>query len=145
MLRTITIFLASSVELKDDREKFEQFIGRKNKTLNEHNQFIELVIWEDFIDAMSRTRLQDEYNMTIRESDIFILLFATKVGRYTREEFEIAFRKFQEANKPQIFTYFKCTPVTLANISREDIQSLWDFQDRLKTLGHYWTEYQAMI
>lgn len=68
--QTITIFLTSSAELKYDREKFEQFIGRKNKTLIEHDRFIKLVIWEDFIDAMFQTRLQDEYNKAIRESDI---------------------------------------------------------------------------
>ena len=142
MSQTITIFLASSAELKDDREKFEQFIGRKNKTLIEHDRFIKLVIWEDFIDAISQTRLQDEYNKAIRESDIFVMLFATKVGQYTREEYETAFGQFRESNKPLIYTYFKKAPVTLANIPREDVLSLWDFQDRLKTLGHYYSEYE---
>jgi hypothetical protein len=97
MSQTITIFLASSEELKDDREKFRQFIGDKNKILNKRNQFIELVIWEDFIDAMSKTRLQDEYDKAVRESDIFVMLFATKVGPYTLEEFENAFGQFQES------------------------------------------------
>ncbi|NUO84275.1 hypothetical protein HUU05_29730 [candidate division KSB1 bacterium] len=31
MSQTIKIFLASSAELKEDREQFEQFIGRKIK------------------------------------------------------------------------------------------------------------------
>lgn len=141
MPQTITIFLASSEELKDDREKFEQFIGRKNKILNEHGQFIKLVIWEDFIVVMSKTRLQDEYNKAIRESDIFVMLFANKVGKYTREEFETAFGQFKETNKPRIYTYFKKAPVIVDDIPREDIQSLWDFQDRLKILGHFWTKY----
>jgi formylglycine-generating enzyme required for sulfatase activity len=141
MPQTIVIFLASSAELKDDREKFEQFIDRKNKILVERDRFIKLVIWEDFIDAMSKTRLQDEYDKAVRESDIFVMLFATKVGPYSREEFEAAFGQFQESNKPRIYTYFKTAQVTLSDIPREDIQSLWDFQDRLKALGHYWTEY----
>ena len=141
MSQTITIFLASSAELKDDREKFEQFIGRKNKTLIEHDRFIKLVIWEDFNDAMSQTRLQDEYNKTIRECDIFVMLFHTKMGKYIREEFETAYRQFQESGKPHIYTYFKTVLVPLKNIPREDIQNLWDFQDRFKVLGHFWTEY----
>ncbi|MCI0495130.1 SUMF1/EgtB/PvdO family nonheme iron enzyme [candidate division KSB1 bacterium] len=139
MSQTIKMFLASSSELKEDREAFEQFIGRKNKTLMKSDQFIELVIWEDFIDAMSKTRLQDEYNKAVKESDIFVMLFATKVGPYTREEFETAFGQFQETSKPRIYTYFKKAPVTLDSIPREDIQSLWNFQDRLKELGHFWT------
>ena len=30
----------------------------------------ELVLWEDFIDVMSQTRPQDEYNKTIRDCDL---------------------------------------------------------------------------
>ncbi len=142
MSQTIRIFLASSIELKDDREKLEQFIGRKNKTLNEKGQFLKLEIWEDFIDAMSKTRLQDEYNKAVRDCDLFVMLFATKVGRYTREEFETAFGQFQESGKPMIYTWFKTAKVDLGKIPREDVKSMWDFQDRLKALGHFWTEYE---
>jgi hypothetical protein len=78
MPQTVKIFLASSAELKDDREQFEQFIGRKNKTLHPNGRFFDLVIWEDFIDALSKTRLQEEYNKAVRGCDIFVMLFATK-------------------------------------------------------------------
>ena len=142
MSQSVKIFLASSAELKDDSEKFEQFIGRKNKLLNKKNRFLELVIWEDYIDAMSKTRLQDEYNKAVENADIFVMLFATKVGPYTREEFETAFGTFQETNRPLIFTYFKTAAVELGTISREDIQSLWDFQDRLNELEHFSAKYE---
>ena len=142
MPHTIKIFLASSAELKADREKFEQFIGRKNKTLNQNGCFIELVIWEDFIDAMSRKRLQGEYNKVVQTCDIFVMLFATKVGRYTREEFEAAFGQFQESGKPWIYTFFKTAAVKISQIPREDMLSLYDFQDRLNALGHFWKEYE---
>ena len=61
------IFLASSSELKDDRQQFEIFINRKNKEWVDRGVFLELVIWEDFLDAMSQTRLQDEYNKAIKQ------------------------------------------------------------------------------
>ena len=67
MSKPLKIFLASSAELKDDREDFERFIGRKNKTLQEKGLFIKLEKWEDFIDAMSKTGLQDEYNKAVQE------------------------------------------------------------------------------
>ncbi|MEM9276584.1 MAG: hypothetical protein AAGA80_27125, partial [Cyanobacteria bacterium P01_F01_bin.143] len=86
--RIIKIFLASSSELKGDREQFEILIGRENKEYIRKGIFLELVIWEDFLDAMSATRLQDEYNKTIAECDVFVSLFWTKVGQYTEEEFE---------------------------------------------------------
>ena len=100
------------------------------------------MIWEDYIDAMSKTRLQDEYNKAVENADIFVMLFATKVGPYTREEFETAFGTFQETNRPLIFTYFKTAAVELGTISREDIQSLWDFQDRLNELEHFSAKYE---
>lgn len=78
----IKIFLASSSELKRDRDEFEKFIGRKNKVLNKQDVFIELVIWEDFIDHISETGLQDEYNKEVQACDIFVMLFWSKVGPY---------------------------------------------------------------
>jgi hypothetical protein len=138
---TTKIFLASSAELKDDRTKFEILIGRKNKVWQEHGVFLELVIWEDFIDAMSRTRLQDEYNRAIRECDVFVMLFFTKVGKYTAEEFETAYGQFQTTGKPLVYTYFKDAPVSMASINAADITSLMAFKQKLKDLGHYQTDY----
>ena len=137
-MRTIKIFLASSYELIEERREFEIFIGRKNKEwLKSHDTFLELAIWEDFIDAMSATRLQDEYNKAIRDSDIFVLLAWNKVGIFTAEEFGKAFGQFKEAARPFIYTYFK--PHNTQN--RNDLQSLWAFTDKLKDLGHFKTEF----
>jgi hypothetical protein len=139
---TKKIFLASSSELKEDREQFELFISRRNKQWIDKDVFLEVVLWEDFIDAVSKTRLQDEYNKAVQECDIFLMLFCTKVGQYTKEEFETAFGKFKTNDKPLIYTYFKQTPISTGRAKREDLQSLWDFQDNLKTLGHFYTVYE---
>lgn len=140
--KTVKIFLASSSELEDDRKEFEIFINRKNKEYVKAGVFLELVIWEDFLDAMSATRLQDEYNKAVKECDIFVMLFWTKVGKYTREEFETAFGQFRETKKPRIYTYFKGEPVDPGKLSREDSNSLHDFQDKLKELDHFRTRYK---
>ena len=135
------IFLASSAELKEDREQFEIFIGRKNKAWHNKGIFLELNIWEDFIDAVSQTRLQDEYDKVIKESDIFLMLFFTKVGKYTQEEFETAFGKFKETKKPIIYTYFKNAEIKTGSINKE-IVTLLNFQEKLKELGHFVTVYK---
>jgi hypothetical protein len=139
MNHIIKIFLASSAELKEDRNEFEIFINRKNKDWVQKGVFLELVLWEDFLDAVSPTRLQDEYKRAIGECDVFVMLFFTKVGRYTEEEFETAFGTFRATHKPFLFTYFKNAPNTAP---RADLQTLWAFQDKLKALGHFQTEYQ---
>jgi hypothetical protein len=128
------IFLASSLELKVDREQLEIFIDRKNQSWNDKGIFLELVVWEDSLDAMSRTRLQDEYNRAIRECDIFVMLLSTKVGQYTEEEFETAFGQFQSASRPLIYAYFKDVEVGIRSIQRKDLISLWAFGDKLENL-----------
>lgn len=134
------IFLASSSELAHDRRELELFLSRKNNDWYEKGIFLELVIWENFLDAISQSRLQDEYNKAIKECDIFLMLFFTKVGKYTAEEFETAFGQFKETNKPFIFTYFKDAEIKTSEIG-EEILSLFDFKKRLASLGHFFTIY----
>ena len=136
------IFLASSEELKRDRDAFEIFINRKNKDWHDKGVFLELVVWEDFLDAMSKTRLQDEYNRAIRGCDIFVMLFFTKVGRYTEEEFETAFKQFQSTGKPFVFTYFKDAPVDTGSVDLKALTSLLAFKEKLAALGHFHTTYR---
>ena len=133
-LKIVTLFLASSSELADDRRAFEILIGRKNKNLIKENYYLELIIWEDFMDAMSASRLQDEYNKAIAGCDVFISLFYTKAGKYTEEEFLKALDAFKMNKRPLIYTYFKDTDVKET--------SLIDFQQRLSDLGHFYTRFK---
>ncbi|MEL7353191.1 MAG: NB-ARC domain-containing protein, partial [Cyanobacteria bacterium J06560_5] len=134
----IKIFLASSSELKSDRDQFEIFINRRNKALRDQGIFLHLVIWEDFLDTISVDGLQSEYNSAIKDCDIFVILIHNKVGKYTAEEFDNAFGQFVATSRPRIFTYIK-KPRT--NEDREDTRSLWAFEDVLKKIKHYPTEY----
>lgn len=142
--RTIQIFLASSSELEGDREQFEIFINRKNKEYIKNGIFLELVLWEDFIDAMSQTRLQDEYNKAITACDIFVSLFYSKVGEYTREEFLKALETFKANGRPLIYTYFKELEIKVTRANRKSLESLFDFQDELSDKGHFFTTYDSI-
>ena len=136
------LFLASSSEMKEDREQFEILINRRNQDWIEKGIFLDLIICENFLDAVSQTRLQDEYNKAIRECDIFVMLFATKVGKYTEEEFGTAFGQFKTTNKPFIFTYFKDSEISTGSANKKDLMSLWAFQEKLGELGHFYTPYK---
>lgn len=140
--RTVKIFLASSNELKDDRDQFEIFISRQNKHyMGNQEFFLQVELWEDFIDAMDKNRLQDAYNRTIKECDIFVILYWTKVGMYTAEEFEVAFGHFKETDRPLVYTY-KCTTSFSSNkMNRRETNSLFDFEDKLRELQHFPKEY----
>jgi hypothetical protein len=141
-MKTKRIFLASSSELKEDRQEFEVFVSRQNNDWVRQGAYLELIIWEDFLDAMSQTRLQDEYDKAVRDCDIFVMLFSTKVGKYTEEEFETAFGQFKASNKPIIFTYFKDSQINIASANETDMMSLFAFRKKLSSLGHFPTIYR---
>jgi len=140
--RCIKIFIASSSELKDDRKEFELAIRQKNDIWSKKGLYLEPVMWENFIDYMSQSRLQEEYNKAVRESDIFVMLFFSKVGKYTEEEFETAFGQFKQSGNPFIYTYFKNAHINTGDINERDTNSLLSFKNKLNQLGHYLTEYK---
>ncbi len=55
-MKTIRIFLASSSELKAERDAFEQNIGRENKRWAAKGIQFELVHWEDHDVSVGVTR-----------------------------------------------------------------------------------------
>ena len=65
-----------------------------------------------------------------------VVLFYTKVGRYTHIEFETAYQHFKEKGKPLIFTFFKQPATTV--IIQADITA---FQEQLAKIGHFYTKY----
>ena len=71
------------------------------------------------------------------------MLFFTRVGKYTEEEFESAFKQFRETNKPFIFTYFKDAPISSAAIN-DDMISLLQFKKKLSALGHFYSTYKSI-
>ncbi len=143
-VKTIRIFLASSAELREDRDAFDLYFRQQNDRLRKEGLYLEIVRWENFLDAMSSTRLQDEYNKRIRDCDVFVSLFKTKTGKYTAEEFDVAWKKFKADGRPVIYTYFRKATVSTSARHRDDLMSLWAFQKKLEELGHFCTEYESI-
>ncbi len=142
-IKTVKIFLASSSELSNHRKEFEIFIRCKNDEYGKKGIYLKLTLWEDFPDAMSQTRLQDEYNKAVADSDVFVSLFHTKVGKYTEEEFQKALETFKENGRPLVYTYFNDTAVNISDIT-QDVLSLLNFKKRLNELGHFPTSYTGI-
>ncbi len=138
--RRIKLFIASSSELEKDRDAFDLYFRQQNDQLRKQGIYLEIVRWENFLDIMSETRLQDEYNRAVQECDVFVSLFFTKTGQYTEEEFDIAHRRFQESGSPKIYTFFKNAEVKTGDID-DEINTLLQFKQKLRELGHYYTGY----
>ena len=71
-MKKIKLFLASSAELKPDREKFELEIYRKCKAWYDKGIFLHLDIWEDLSARMSLTGSQAEYNKFVEAADVMV-------------------------------------------------------------------------
>ena len=135
--KIIKIFLASSNELSDDREKFGNFVRRINqKIFNKQGLHIDLFEWEDEDSGYRGRRKQDEYNEQARLSNMFMALFFTKGGIFTIEEFEVALAEYGKKKSPIIYVYFKDLPE-----EKEWLPELKAFTKRLGNIGLFWTSY----
>jgi hypothetical protein len=136
-MKKYSIFLASSAELDSDKVLLENCTSKKNKEWHSRNVFLALYTWKDFIDAISDKRTQDLYNEAIRKSDVVVVLFHTKLGRYTNEEFEVAYDAFlkNKGRKPRIFTYFK-------DDGSQTVDEIEGFKEKLDKLGHFYSLYK---
>lgn len=133
--------MASSSELEKDRDAFDLYFRQQNDRLRKEGIYLEIIRWENFLDAMSDTRLQDEYNEPIRDCDVFVSLFRTKTGKFTEEEFDVAHGQFLETWKPRIFTFFENADVKMGELPEDDVNSLFAFKKKLRELGHFHTQY----
>jgi len=131
-MRKIKIFLASSNELATERERIEIFISRENKKYFEDNIFLELVIWEDLKKGFQGKRYQDYLNEEMLKCNIVISMFFTKVGDFTKEEFDVAYKGFKEGRKPNhLYVYFKQGQVNIDDIDVE-ILNIKKLKDKIK-------------
>lgn len=134
-VKTIKIFIASSSELKNDRDAFGDFIMRLQKHYETRDYSFQLEKWEYLNPAYNNKRKQDEYNDIIRECDLFVVIFHTKIGEFTLEEFEVALEECRKRSLP-LFIYFKDLQ------GREKPDDIKQFQNRIVTeLKHFWGVY----
>ena len=135
-MKEIKIFLASSIEeFKYERLELGDYINGLNKIYKDKGIFISLEKCEDISNAIGLSRKQEEYNQAIRDSDMFYVIFGKEAGKYTIEEFDIAYEQFIKEHKPSIHTYF-------LKLSEDDnpASSVKDFITRLdQEIGHYYS------
>jgi hypothetical protein len=136
-MKTIKVFLASSDELKDERQKFGNLIRQLDDIFIKRGIHIQLLMWEDMDPSYNNCRKQDEYNAWIRESQIFVALFYTRAGQYTLEELEVARTENSRRQEPKLMIY--CRSLQTGEVEEQD---LLEFKQTLeKQLGHFWGNY----
>ncbi|MBR4844995.1 MAG: hypothetical protein IKU98_01070, partial [Bacteroidaceae bacterium] len=136
--RTITVFLASSDELMNDRNSFQALIASLDDIYEERGIRIKCKRWEDFGAYCTGERTQDQYNQVLRASDMCICMFHRKAGKYTMEEFNQALNEYRQNNDhPKTYVYIR----TLVEGEVEE-EELKVFKANLfQSIGHYWCNY----
>ena len=100
----VNIFIASSGELEDDRKEILAYLHRINKDF-EHLHLIPR-LWEHELNAGSveegSSRIQDDINKWLDKCDITIVLVYSKLGDFTKEEYELS-----REHKKKVYVFFK--------------------------------------
>ncbi len=137
-MKNITVFLASSDELKNDRNSFHSLVASLDEIFEPRGYRIRCRRWEDFSAFCTGTRTQDDYNRIVRASDICICMFHRKAGEYTIEEFNQALDEYVKSQShPKTFVYIRA----LIEGEMED-EALKRFkEDLFDRVGHYWCNY----
>jgi nucleoside 2-deoxyribosyltransferase len=100
--RNIKIFVASSAEMEAERGEMVHIVNEVGKVFPHLK--LEPVKWETDLESGSyqKQRIQDEINPLLAECDIVVVLFYSRVGRFTLEEYGLAIEKDKK-----VFLYFK--------------------------------------
>lgn len=98
-MKTIKVFLSSSCELIEERDKLaDVFVGLNNIMIKKGILF-QLVKWEYLDAGTADTRTQDDYLKSLGMCDICVVLFWRRIGKYTIEEKEEACRIKESGGK----------------------------------------------
>jgi TIR domain-containing protein len=134
-IKGIKIFLASSGELEKERKDIDTFINKQNKKLYKRGIFLHLIMWEDKSKVFYNGRYQDYLNTEIPECDVFLSLFSTKVGKFTKEEFKLAYKGFNNNEKPYSFSAF------FEKLETDDTPQIINLKNYIKNQHQYYSEY----
>jgi hypothetical protein len=103
MKPTYRIFLASSAELAYERSLVTGIVADFKATHPDLFVDFQVIKWENFASSYDDARKQDAYNEAIKTCDVFLMLYWTKVGMYTQEEFDLAVATQKGKGKPFLF------------------------------------------
>src|SRR5688572_5199104 len=100
---TVRIFIASSAEVTPERQKCILLINQLNKS-HKHLD-LEPIEWEyDIVHSSfpGYETIQDAINPKLKESDVVVFIFYSRIGENTLKEYHYA-----TAEKKRVFAYFK--------------------------------------
>jgi hypothetical protein len=90
-------------------------------------------VWEELKHSFAPGGVQISFNKALVDCDVVIWLFHTRVGEFTREEFDLALEAFNSDRKPYyIFAYFKNAPYDPDSITSNGFKQLEDLKEAIE-------------
>ena len=142
-MRTITVFLASSNDMKKYRDAAEQVIEEFNKTFSSSLDLtVQLFRWEkNIVPQMGRPQEIIFEQSAFGEIDIFLGIIGCRFGTPTgasdennnpygsgtQEEFDAAYSQFQKTGKPQIMVFKGDMPIKQGSFDIEQYAKVQEF------------------
>jgi len=147
---SLTVFVASPSDVKDERDSLEDVIRELNITWSKALGIrLDLIRWETHSYPAFGQDAQDVINKQIpNDYDIFIGILWAKFGTPTNradsgteEEFEHAYQRYEEYPKNiSLMFYFKDEPISPSQIDPKQISKINSFKKKLGVKGgFYWT------
>ena len=134
IVRSIRVFIASSEELLEERDQLSVLLQGLNRTLNRFGINFIVDRWEYMSSKWEVPSKQRAcYNEAVRASDICIVLFWTRRGKYTLEELDVAFKSLcPEIGSKTFYIYFKS--IEPSDIKEKDLpDDIVEIMERFKT------------
>lgn len=137
-MKTIKVFLASSDELKEERTHIGDLFTHLNRIFIPRGTYLELSEWEHLDSSMGYQHKQDEYNKELGTCEMCIVMYWSKFGEYTNQEFSIAYDAVKRGVNPKkLYVFFK----EPCNASAE----LQTFKDSFeKDYGHFYCRFETV-
>lgn len=118
--KELKIFIASSGEMKEEREKIEAEIRRRNDDL-QGALYLKPILWEQELQAIQKDVFQATLNKELLSSDVAVVMIYKNVGQFTLEEFHEAHKSLKAGNKPRkMYVYFKKFTPTYEELEDEE-------------------------
>ena len=135
--RKITIFLASSNELDNDRVSFRDLVDSLDDIYKPHGIRVRCKNWRAFPETTDE-RSQAEYDAVTTKSDICICMFHREAGKDTLDEFHQSLNAYKRTgNHPKTYVYIRA--LVDGEIETEELAQFK--KDLFDKMGHYWCNY----
>lgn len=134
---TVSVFIASSLELSKERDDIDLFFRRFNDRLVRSSRYLQILRCEEGVHAVAIEGSQSEFDRQIKGSQIFVCIVDGAVGPMTEREFDVAYEHLRTTGSPAVLVYFREISLRVSSLDQERLASLLRFRKKVSDLGHY--------